>query len=326
MPNWSFNTVAIRGKKNEVINFLNEGLKRSHGRKKNFALLPEGASTEQISEALAKYPLTLRSWLPMPRTFIKYDTTNQKTSYASWLCREKTAKLTRKWNEEVSKNIKAHLEANNERLMKQAKSEMPNEETEWKIKSLAEDMAAKELYPEDYAEYKKYSDGYDNAKVEQAAKYGCVGWYDYNCATLGTKWDSRVESWKIVNDSDDWFVLTFYCETAWSLPYAWVGTVQKQHDGRDTLRFFCYATEESYAYLGFMDGFAPLDWVENHEYENCVAEAMEKLKEENPDTPEEELEDSEELWDMQTEIYNEFCDEVFGRFMDYVNGCYEPCK
>jgi len=273
MPNWSFNTVAIRGAKNEVINFLNEGLKRTHGRKKSFSPIAENASTAEIKEKLDKYGLSLRSWLPMPRTFIQWDTTNSMKNFDWWL--QDTKRVSLSWKE-----IQEQLE---------------------------------ELQKQYGEEYQKYCDGYNKAKQHQLKKYGVAGWYDYNCMTLGTKWNSRIESWSFQNENEDEFLITFYCETAWSLPDRWVCKMQDLHPN---LHFGCFATEESYAYLGFMDGHDGMKWVENHEYSEVEA----RVKVENPGLDE----DSDESWEIYSETYNDLSDETFGHFIDYMNDCYEP--
>jgi hypothetical protein len=98
MPNWVYNKVAVRGNKKAMTAFINEGLKNS--------LLPLIDENETISDAfnrlldggkhkcaeyvpvltdeeakkarkiLYEYGLTMRTWLPMPDTFLAYDTTN----------------------------------------------------------------------------------------------------------------------------------------------------------------------------------------------------------------------------------------------------------
>lgn len=266
MPNWSFNTIAIRGTKKQVINFLNEGLKRTHGRKKGFALLAENATAVEIEDKLRNYGLSLRSWLPMPRTFLRFDTTNKLPDFHWWVY----DKLKRKVE---FKDIESNIE----------------------------------MYKEKYAdEYKKYCEGYEKAKEYQLHKYGYVGWYDYNRATLGTKWNSNIENWGIVSAADDCFILTAYCETAWNLPYAWVINMQKKHKD---LFFACYAWEESYEYCGFMDGNS-CDWVENHKYD----EIEEKINKEHPELEK----DSEDRWEYGSEYYGELQNEVYERFLAYI--------
>ena len=51
-------------------------------------------------------------------------------------------------------------------------------------------------------QYEIYCKGYDNAKKYQKRKYGVVGWYDYNYANLGCKWDAELEYIQIAEDKN----------------------------------------------------------------------------------------------------------------------------
>lgn len=72
----------------------------------------------------------------------------------------------------------------------------------------------------------------------QKDKYGAVGWYDYNVKSLGTKWDSdlRVES----SLEDGVATVYFHCETAWSMPMAWMESLSEKYG----VRAFIIAQEE----------------------------------------------------------------------------------
>lgn len=52
MPNWTYNTIAITGNKDAIKKFKADAVKREDG------------------------TLSLSSWMPIPETFLKYDTTN----------------------------------------------------------------------------------------------------------------------------------------------------------------------------------------------------------------------------------------------------------
>ena len=99
MPNWVTGTYAIKGAKNNVLNFLNEGIKKSGYEPKNdvaaaLEFLKENAVTlvtdydytEDGAGAIIDNPaviakrkqLTLDTFRPMPETFLKYDTTNNE--------------------------------------------------------------------------------------------------------------------------------------------------------------------------------------------------------------------------------------------------------
>ena len=52
MPNWTFNTIRVSGNKEHIAKMMNDAIKNENGE------------------------MTLRSWFPIPETFLKYDTTN----------------------------------------------------------------------------------------------------------------------------------------------------------------------------------------------------------------------------------------------------------
>lgn len=53
MPNWTYNKIVVKGEKKNLDKFMNDAIRH------------EGEA-----------PLSLSSWLPIPETFLKYDTTN----------------------------------------------------------------------------------------------------------------------------------------------------------------------------------------------------------------------------------------------------------
>lgn len=187
MPNWSYNTIALQGKKEAVHEFIKLGLRNSNLEVsddivKDFNLLvSDGQTKVTVSEGhdfeakkretcYEKY-LSARTFLPMPDTFLMYDTTN----YAN---------------------------------------EFPIEVVK-----------------------------------EQKEKYGAVGWYDYNCLTLGTKWNFGLcdhdQTATLEEVAPGVWRFQFYCETAWSMPLAWCGAMKKQFPD---LTVAIYANEESGAY------------------------------------------------------------------------------
>ena len=83
MPNWSNNLIAIKGETNKVLDLLNYGLLNS-----DLAKADSIATAVEMLENDGKHKvrnegkvekengLTLRTFLPMPDTFLLYDTTN----------------------------------------------------------------------------------------------------------------------------------------------------------------------------------------------------------------------------------------------------------
>ena len=96
MPNWVYGNYVIKGSKKNILNFLNEGLKNSKCKKQKtcreaFDMLVENAKTMEALCGVERYDekgnpikggigyshkLSLDTFLPIPKTFIEYDTTN----------------------------------------------------------------------------------------------------------------------------------------------------------------------------------------------------------------------------------------------------------
>ena len=154
MPNWSYNTVVLQGKKEAVHKFIKIGLENSNLQSlndidKDWELLCKEGKTKVNSNDIMETNLSARTFFPMPDTFRLYDTTNNPKKY-----------------------------------------------------------------PE--------------AVEEQREKYGAVGWYDYNCLTLGTKWNFALGDPTCcpVQEHDDYYRIVFTCDTAWSMPDQWLINVK----------------------------------------------------------------------------------------------------
>lgn len=150
MPNWIFSTATFSGTEEAVHKLIKIGLENSQIQstgdlRQDFNLLvAEGKSPELDEEAqrvVMTKGLTARTFLPIPETYILYDTTNH-----------------------------------------------PNK--------------------------------YPDAAKEQQEKYGAVGWYDYNCLTLGTKWDFELTNVELEERDNRWLFYTDI-ETAWDYPAQW---------------------------------------------------------------------------------------------------------
>lgn len=156
MPNWNQNVIAFKGSDEQVLSMLNDGLKNSEANECDSLAdavdsLVQNAKHKVLKDDKVELGegLTLRTFLPIPDTFLLYDTTN-------------------------------------------------------------------------------YAKKYPEIAAEQYAKYGVFGWYDYNCLTIGTKWDAAV-------DIDDCFsedgkaTIFFYCDTANNYPDAWIHEMERKY-------------------------------------------------------------------------------------------------
>lgn len=159
MPNWVENKVIISGTKNNMLNLFSKVL----GKKASYASWEDYLNIDTYTNANAK-KITMRSWLPMPKTFKEWDTTNNMKRF-EWFAEGKN-------------------------------------------------LSQEELHKE----YEKYVRGYKRACQYQREKYGVVGWYDYNCLTLGCKWDAELTHLSILEETKDTIIIAFTLETAWSMP------------------------------------------------------------------------------------------------------------
>jgi hypothetical protein len=159
MPNWVENKVIISGTKNDMLKLFSKVL----GKKASYASWEDYLNIDAYTNENAK-KMTMRSWLPMPKTFKEWDTTNNMDTF-EWFSRDKN---------------------------------LPQEEL--------------------HKEYEKYVRGYKRACQYQRDKYGVVGWYDYNCLTLGCKWDAELKCLSILEETKDTIIIAFTLETAWSMP------------------------------------------------------------------------------------------------------------
>lgn len=93
-------------------------------------------------------------------------------------------------------------------------------------------------------EYEEYLKEYNEAKRIQQETYGIIGWYNYNCATLGTKWDRLADI--SVTENDFGGTIDIYLETAWSFPDPWYEDLVNLYE--DDWNVECTAREESGAF------------------------------------------------------------------------------
>lgn len=145
MPNWCSNTLTITGEKKDMKKFFSKA----------------GYNSGSLKLFVETERLSLRSWLPMPETYFKWDTTNDKRPKDS-------------------------------------------DETE--------------------EQYKAYCKEYDEAVQYQLDTYGIVGWYNYNKATLGCKWDCDFSK-GIYSERGDMVCVEYYFDSPWCPPEEWFYTM-----------------------------------------------------------------------------------------------------
>lgn len=301
MPNWSTNTIAVKGKKADVIKWLKVGL--TNAKTRNRSKINATLVAAQIEDFLngTKTKLTLDDFNPMPETFKLFDTTNAMREYDAWLMRgimdEYKRYSPKLFEREVNDAIDAYFKENHinkEELIGQQYTDKRME-------------AVRAKFPQYIAAYEKYCKEYREAADYQKKTYGVVGWYDWGNKYRGTKWNADLTDWEVAEQGDE-LILYAHCDTAWCYPQEWLATMQNRHN---TLTFFCYALEESNAYNGYFCARNIDDWVENDE--GLWSKAREKVEKKHGDEY-----DEDENWEEVDEEYNKLERRMYARFETYV--------
>lgn len=260
MPNWSYNQHLVKGNKNEIARFINLGLRNS--------ALPEINRTPTQKE--------LREG---------FDRLVSKGKHQSAFYK----------NEED--NIKAkndfHFRYENPITMENG------------VVGLADGLTMRTFVPFEDESYllcdtTNHPNSAPKEVLERQIALGAVGWYDYNVRTLGTKWDTDLESPELTIISDDDVHITFNTQTAWSFPVAWMVKLKNLFP---ELGFHYAAEEESGAYRCW--GYAGTD--------TCHDEGS---VDDSDIEPQGEDEDDEDYYDRLSETLSE-------RFDSGVEGYFE---
>ena len=162
--------------------------------------------------------------------------------------------------------------------------------------------------------YNKYCDGYHTAEKYQRETYGAVGWYDWGNKYRGTKWNANLHDWNVDLSSDENECIIYVsCETAWSMPEAWLATMQKNNDD---LTFFIRGDEEAQFFNGYACARNLDEWVENDTtlYDKANGEVEQEWEKEGKKREDNEDDFDEEVYNRQYELSNEITD----RFYEYV--------
>lgn len=204
MANICYNTIAIKGEKKELVKMFNH------------AKVEIEDITDTSLKKINQTQITMRTWVPMPQTYIDYDTTNELP--------DKPEDLFAFPSERIQSFVhkRGKLVCN---LTQAEKDEL----------------------------YKEYAAEREKAIEFQKNFYGIVGWYDYNVATLGTKWDAEVFDWEIRTENDNECIITAHCETAWNAPCEWLCKMQENYP---ELRFFMYSVEEAHWFVSSFDALS----------------------------------------------------------------------
>lgn len=283
MPNWVTNTIAVKGSKNDVYAFI----------KVINAEIADDDFDSVIPKIEEKKP-RLSTFVPMPQTFIDYDTTNHRNGVGLWYPMLESSGIMDKY--QIKGNISllhGKLKEVNSVLVSisnEVTDDYLRKETDvvMNIVSPQNEEDKTEFYNDVYnylCNLKNSIPDYTTATKEQEEKYGCVGWYEWGLKNWGVKWDAKLTNFELV-ECDDEFILYFRTETAWSIPDLWLYSLLNQFPN---LRFAVRTYEEQPAWNGYFN-LNEDKWIENFEGADW--------------------ENEEEVWDMFEELDMRFYDYV----------------
>ena len=210
MPNWSYNSVVLKGKKENILKFINEGLKNSQVSEKTdieeafnalleegkhktanygFGLEAKGRDGNNPATIKLEKGVTMRTFRPYPDdSYLLYDTTN---------CSDKMPEIAKEQYRKFG--YVGWYDLNSGRHMHSGE--------------------------DDY--------GKSEANGKEPWDVGC----------LGTKWDAELNDLAL-SVGDDEAVITFDVDTAWSYPVYWLIWIKRTF----CVNVYICAHEESNAY------------------------------------------------------------------------------
>ena len=99
-----------------------------------------------------------------------------------------------------------------------------------------------------------YAEFFKEEADKQRSEYGVVGWYDYNCATLGTKWNAELEdcSLRAFDEKPDYYRFDFCLDTAWSFPTAWCKYIKEKFPDI-VIKFYSIEESNCFHCFGFFE-------------------------------------------------------------------------
>jgi hypothetical protein len=251
MAEYSDTTLIVKGSKKAVVGFLNRGLKgnKSKGR------IPVRKTGEEIVALLngLEKPMQMGSYLPRPKTFDTWDTTNDLNDLYQWYLRGCVRHSDSEILDQRVSEIQDFMEAHPADFQKVPLERDPifsnpdDPEVTYGFEYVDKVRALRMLHPELIQEYEKYVRGYKRAKAYQQKNYGVVGWYDWNVKNYGCKWDEKFENWELKRERDDSIVLSAQMETPWAVPMAFIeyinqieGVTIYAYGGKTFSYFFSY--------------------------------------------------------------------------------------
>ena len=99
-----------------------------------------------------------------------------------------------------------------------------------------------------------YAEFFKEEADKQRAEYGVVGWYDYNCLTLGTKWNAELTdcSLRAFDENPNYYRFDFCLDTAWNFPAAWCRYIKEKFPDI-VIKFYSIEESNCFHCFGFFE-------------------------------------------------------------------------
>lgn len=195
------NIVFIKGAKHSVVDFINRGLKGCTSKVR----ISADMTGEQIVDHLNGHgcPITMHSYLPMPATFLHYDTINGPSCFSEWYQWGKSGKTHDYDPEQIharGQEMYDYLKVHPERFT-------ANEDGNYEYTDF--DQALREIHPELIEAYRKYKHQCHSAASYQKRKYGVVGWEEWGLKYYGCPESVPMDIWKVKHETGKELCLSF---------------------------------------------------------------------------------------------------------------------
>lgn len=200
------NIIFIKGSKQSVVDFINRGLKGSKVRNRVSELMSGAEIVNRLNSY--GYPISMTSYIPMPRTYLTYDTTNTVKDFYSWYVEGMgpydtiDSRISHARQKELDDFIDSHKDVFSEQLYG-----IP-----------CYNHAMKLLHPELKEAYRLYRHNYYQAKSYQKRKYGIIGWLDWCRANYGCTWPAPFDVWRLYKETKDCLCLVIEMNVSALIP------------------------------------------------------------------------------------------------------------
>ena len=158
------------------------------------------------------YPISMTSYIPMPRTYLTYDTTNAVKSFYSWYVEGMgpydmiDSRISHARQKEVDDFIDSRKDVFG-----------------GKAPGLKDyNRAMKMLRPDLKEAYRLYRQNYYRAKSYQKRKYGIIGLLDWCRTNYGCTWPAPFDVWRLYKETGDSLCLAIEMNVSPLIPYVFL--------------------------------------------------------------------------------------------------------